>query len=134
MNSSLCSHPVDHPDSRTRELVHPLEEVYAFGEGVAVGDEAFGAEGARGDHAQEHIVTVGLDAVAAVDFQLAGDDEIHGDRGMVLVAQHEADLHVPPPLGEAGHRVEAGLQAAEGVHGYLGAAAGRVRAGRRRRS
>ncbi len=78
---------------------------------------------AGSDHAQKYAVAVCLDAVAAVDFQFAGYDKVHGYFRMALVGEHEAHLHVASALGQAGDGIEAGLTAAQGVHGDLGSSA-----------
>ncbi len=76
------------------------------------------------DHGQHGGVLVGLHAVAAQDFQLVGDDPVHGHGGVVLVAQHQPHLHVLAALAQAGDGIEAGRRAAQRVDGDVRAALG----------
>ncbi len=65
-----------------------------------------------------------LHAVAAKDLQFIGHDPIHGDIGVLVVADHQADLNVPAALAQVGDGVEAGGRAAQCVDGDMRAAAG----------
>ncbi len=64
--------------------------------------------------------------MAAIDFQLMGDDPRHGNLWRGVICQHQAHLHVATSAPEVGDRIAAGLGMAERVDGDMRAAAGGI--------
>ena len=61
--------------------------------------------------------------VAAQDFQLPGDDEVHRHEGVFVIGHHQPHLDVTTALAQAQHRVTAGDGAAQRVQRDVRAAA-----------
>jgi len=117
---------VDDDDALHRVVIHPRQDVDALLESHRAGHQPVEVGKAGSDHAEHPVVFPRLQAVAAHHFQLPGDDPVHGNPGVAMIAGHEAHLNVASAPAQAGYRVEAGVRMAQGVHGGVRAALGNV--------
>ncbi len=74
------------------------------------------------DHLEHRRVTMRLHAMAAADLDLMGNDLVHRNACLRMLAQHQTDLQMPAAPAQASDRVEAGHGRAQGVHRDMSAA------------
>ena len=95
----IASERRDHRNPRLRRGFHVDEGVDGLLERDAAADHLFGMQAAGLDQVEGRVISEGLDAVTAVDFQLQRNDAGHRCGRIVVFAEKQADLDVASRAG-----------------------------------
>ena len=123
---SLCTLAARHVDDRDASIgvvAHLGQQLRATTQRDGVGYQSRRIQSSGSDQPQHPRVIDRLHTVAAVDLQFACDDGGHGDRRIRLRSQHQADLHMPAPLGQTGYRIPTRLVMSQRIDRYVRASA-----------